>query len=318
MKTLGRVILTFMIISTVLTIFSASHSSVALVIERDCLDIQPKIAVTDQPLPGKLSFNIHVYLLNFDERITESDLEQEMSSYSYGDFYNSIEMDYLANFTFERLNSSHYDDFVNYVNTTGIGVNDTHPNCDLNTTLYFEGETQVFVNRTGLSINATETTRWIENNWYKPEHEFTGYVMYLMNLSALDEVYGSHWFTHYPYDYGINDTTQYFFSGRNGLETRPTPGWGDKERFYFLDVSAYQWFGEWLEEIWNGGVYSGAGSGQYMLKTLQNMTEGLDLNGGENQSIVIDYLGRWIDDITYNLFLGGAFPNDPVVLIYNT
>lgn len=272
-------------------------------------DQSPNLSRISQSLQLSPTFDIHVYLLNIDERITTGILEDYLSNYNYTDTFSEHgeTVGYVANFTVDRLAISYYDDFINYVNTTGIGVNATHANCNFNLADF--NQDQPFSNLTGLAINASNAIDWIENSWYKPEHEITGYVMYLMNLSALDTLYERHWFTHVPYDTGTNDTTQYFFSGKNGLETRPVPGWGNQERFYFLDVSSYHWFGTWLENIW--GV--GAGPEDYLSNRLQDIAPlGSDLDNSITRSNVVDYLVAWIDDITSNLFLGVAFPYNPL------
>ncbi|MHA2295181.1 MAG: hypothetical protein ACXAEU_20565 [Candidatus Hodarchaeales archaeon] len=266
-------------------------------------------------IPQSQTYDIHVYLLNIDDRITSNRIEDLLDAYSYGDTFTehgSRSLEYVANYTFERLSTSYLDEFIEYVNTTGIGINTTHPNSDFNLTAFNQGETKAFSNMTGLAIDVNKSADWIETNWYEKEHEITGYVMYLMNLTTLDVTYGKHWFSHIPYDYGTNDTTRYFFSGRNGLDTRPTPGWGGQERFYFLDVSSYQWYGKWLDNAWDGGLYISAGSGDYLLNRIQDVTSGLNLDDSYDQSTVATYLVRWINDITYNIFLGSAIPNDPI------
>ena len=184
--------------------------------------------------------------------------------------YNYFHQDYtertfFVNHTYELAPNEFTSAFYSYLSNSAIPDTINHS----------DGTSD-----TGRYISANSTLNWLSTNFYSylGNPPSSGYTLILANFSNIDDSqYSHHWY---------NET---YFDPDSGepIKRNYMTGYGDQERFYYLDLSADSYL------LQNSGQNS----------TIQDMEKLYDFSTEYGRRRLSEYLSEWIYEIERNLWV---------------
>ncbi len=245
--------------------------------------------------PSECSLTIGLRFLNFNPLLNLSLVTNAFpTSVQYS--YTKLNLTYIV----EALDPSINESITNYWDTNA--PLQEHPNMAFYPYLY-EKTPDVFINRTGRQLDARDFEKWLPSVVPRSNSDYT---LYILNLTHLDRDGYSHWFSLTVNDPDANTTTTSFFSETTNLYTRPVPGFGGSVgRFYFLDLSAYHWFHEFVLTAWWLNDWR---PGAHMDHTIQEMVATYGLTTSNGQTTIRNWIASWAKDIILSNFVGEVSP----------
>ncbi|MCG3219322.1 MAG: hypothetical protein KAR35_09975, partial [Candidatus Heimdallarchaeota archaeon] len=245
--------------------------------------------------PENSSITIALSFLNFDDRINLEMLDSYLPS-TVDNTYTNFEISYEIT----QLSASINESITDYWDTNGPLME--HSNVDFNPSL-FGSTTDVFVNKTGRAVDAREFEKWFST--ITPA-KTADYSLYLLNLTHIDDGY-SHWFSLATEDVDSNSSSTGFYSKTTNLHSKPTVGFGGSfDRSYFLDLSSYHWYPNWIDSIWGDTIYP------YIETTVQEIVIQEDIDTSVGQDTIRSWIADWVIDIERNNFVG--YVNPPMIV----
>lgn len=240
--------------------------------------------------PSTCPLTIGIEVLNFDPRLELPDPID--STLTHG------ATDYEISWIVKTLNSSVNESITHYWDT--YAPLQEHPFVDFDPFLYGT-TTDLFVNRTGRQMDARLFEKWLPTVVPPPT---TDYTIYVFNLTHLDRDGYSHWFSITSEDVDANITITGFFSApTSAINSYALPGFGGSiGRYYFLDLSAYHWFPQFISTVWNMNV------DDYLFRTIQEMVQQYGLETPSGQAAIWSWVMEWVTDFAKNNFLGPVEP----------
>ncbi|MHA2255586.1 MAG: hypothetical protein ACXAAM_05920, partial [Candidatus Heimdallarchaeaceae archaeon] len=196
--------------------------------------------------------NINIVFVGFDEYYTFEENYEFLLSSNINTFYNMNyynptnnypHSDYNINYTFSSLNTADEDALSAYIDS--IAVSTPYLEYRINTsavdeyivTQEYEDIADFLILTEGSLIDAEQVENYIGENLYSESEEESGYTLYMMNFSRLDNEALNQDHT-YGYSFADADAIALDPDHVTGEYVRTTIGWGGDQRFCFVDISA--------------------------------------------------------------------------------
>lgn len=256
-----------------------------------------------------INLTIQLVFIGYDEEILDVSVFHELGGLT--DYYPYIETINQYNISIQTnlisCGSDYYQSFLNYIMSV---ANFSARTSELNITLLEEDnvdptdglKSDIFYERTGISINATLVLDYLNN--YPPislpKDPWT-YELIFLNLSTLDTGSLEHWYDISEIDFDTNRVSSEWYSEYGGLYDRPVAGWGGEgeSRIVFFDPSALEaiWYFDWLvtDYYWSYLEYSNP----YVYTDLEDYIAEHETYQPADYSLEV-YLYNFTYDILYN------------------
>ncbi|MFX0211445.1 MAG: hypothetical protein ACFFDT_36035, partial [Candidatus Hodarchaeota archaeon] len=254
--------------------------------------IPPRLSTINVQIVIDSTFNPAI---NFEEMLAEyAHTYGSNSPLSYKGKYN-------LTLTYDYLTEIDHQMFVSYLKSIANvnGPNGYMVNTSVTT---LEEVDNLFVEQSGVALNATATLYWLANNlWDQTPNRYT---LFLFNLTDIDRDYGlEHWFMIHPRDLDTNNTVVEFgdetYKYNEFVHGWQVPAWGGIKAYplHFIDFSAQNWYGDLLDfwyqtAVWKTTCYS------HLQKSLNDWGTPMNVT----DTAFLAWLETWINDFIENVF----------------
>jgi hypothetical protein len=269
------------------------------------------------------NIDINVVFIGFDSEYTieqgyDGILDSEVDTFALINyrfpnekFPHSI---YNVNYNFSSFSSLEETQFNAYIqslaSTTSLvdwEVNVTAVE-EYSVTGEYDDPHDLYVPCEGKYIPVEQVDSYLFENHYQNVDPNSGYTLYLMNMSHLDdpETNSEHAYIYNLVDYdAVTLDTNHF----TGDFDRATIGWGGDQRYCFVDISAISSNMLLYSMLFEANLSKVP---SYTLYDLDNYASTLNLSSNDGKEDMLNYISQWINSYTKNVFLSQAIFVPPV------
>ena len=213
------------------------------------------------------------------------------------------------NMTYHFTNESFTNDFHDFINaisyeSTTSKLNETALKKQLDEVNKgnLKARYSIFLEQDGIAINATDVENWLVNHLDSKLSD--GYVLFVLNMSYLDNSGKKHWFFVPEIDIDSNRTRDFWrLEWENELNPNvsfPYAAFASKTNVMFIDPYAYNWYLAWARIWWGSPSYYSDYDARYW-KTLGDFIKTLDISTDPGKDSLSKYLAGWISDFLDDL-----------------